>query len=275
MPTIPVQRGKRADQYDNAEQSYLHYWQARRYEHGAEEIALGRLLAGRRFSHVLDVGGGYGRLCVLLERYAERVTLVDPSRKQLSTAQRFLRDHSRIEHKLMQAADLAFPDGSVDLVTMIRVMHHLPDPSAELAEISRVLRPGGHAIIEVANQAHAANRLRYGLHRQRIPRQPVDLRSEVRRRQGGIPFVNHHPATVIDHFGRAGLTVERVLSVSNLRSRRLKKALSPRAMLAIERAVQAPLAPIRFGPSLFFLLGKGPARALMSERVTVELAGRG
>ena len=42
---------------------------------------------------------------------------------------------------------------------MIRVMHHLPDPAAELAEISRVLSPEGYAVIEVANYSHARNRV--------------------------------------------------------------------------------------------------------------------
>ena len=44
---------------------------------------------------------------------------------------------------LMQADDLTFKDGSIDLLTMIRVMHHLPDPSGEFNEISRVLSPSG------------------------------------------------------------------------------------------------------------------------------------
>jgi ubiquinone/menaquinone biosynthesis C-methylase UbiE len=45
------------------------------------------------------------------------------------------------------AAALAFPDGSFDLVVSTLSMHHWADPAAGLAEIGRVLRPGGRALI--------------------------------------------------------------------------------------------------------------------------------
>jgi SAM-dependent methyltransferase len=40
---------------------------------------------------------------------------------------------------------LPFPDGSFDLVTSRRALHHFPDPARALAEMARVLRPGGRA----------------------------------------------------------------------------------------------------------------------------------
>jgi ubiquinone/menaquinone biosynthesis C-methylase UbiE len=44
-------------------------------------------------------------------------------------------------------AALAFPDGSFDLVISTLSMHHWADPTAGLAEIGRVLRPGARALI--------------------------------------------------------------------------------------------------------------------------------
>jgi ubiquinone/menaquinone biosynthesis C-methylase UbiE len=44
-------------------------------------------------------------------------------------------------------ASLAFPDGSFDLVMSTLSMHHWADPSAGLAEIARVLRPGGRFLV--------------------------------------------------------------------------------------------------------------------------------
>lgn len=245
---------KRADQYNDPSHNYLKYWQGRDYENEAEEMAIKRLLEGKHFKNAADVGGGYGRLCVLLERYAGHVTLAEPSQQQLDIAKDFLQDHPEIDRRLMQADNLQFADGSLDLVTMIRVMHHLPNPEAELAEIARVLSNNGYAIIEVANYMHARNRVKHLLKGQRMPVEPVDIRSAANRRAEEIAFVNHNPHTVIKQLAHAGLKVERILSVSNLRSPGLKKVMPKRVMLAIEGILQPTLASSFFGPSVFFLV---------------------
>ena len=247
---------KRADQYNDPEHNYLQYWEGRDYEHAAEEIAIRRLLKGRRFGSAADIGGGYGRLCLLLQKFADDVTLAEPSQQQLDIAKDFLKNYPDIHRKLMQADDLKFKDGTVDLITMIRVMHHLPDPSTEFAEISRVLSKDGIAIIEVANYAHARNRIKHIAKAKRLPSKPVDIRSAHNKRDDEIAFVNHNPKTVQRQLELAGLEVEGVLSVSNLRSVKLKKILPRKVMLAAERAAQKPLAPLYFGPSIFFLVRK-------------------
>lgn len=247
---------KKADQYNDPEHDYLQYWEGREYEHAAEEIALKKLLRGKHFGTAVDVGGGYGRLCLLLENYADKVVLAEPSQKQLDIAKGFLKGHPRIERKLMQADALQFADSSIDLLTMVRVMHHLPDPSAELAEIARVLKPDGCAIIEVANYVHMRNRIKHMLRGERMPVKPVDIRSENHRSEEYIPFVNHNPYTVARQLAHAGLEVRVALSVSNLRSTTLKKYLPHSFMTTVERAMQRPLASVYFGPSVFFLVRK-------------------
>lgn len=247
---------RRADQYNDPTHNYLKYWEGREYEHAAEEIAIRKLLKGKHFNRAVDIGGGYGRLCLLLEHFADSVTLAEPSQQQLDIAKKFLKDHSEIDQQCMQADDLKFKSDSIDLVTMIRVMHHLPDPSNEFAEIARVLSPKGRAIIEVANYAHMRNRLRHLAKRKRMPVKPVDIRSPKNRRSDEIPFVNHNPHTVIRQLEHAGLSVESTLSVSNLRSVRLKKLMPREVMLGAERMFQRPLATIYFGPSIFFMVKK-------------------
>jgi SAM-dependent methyltransferase len=247
---------KKADQYNDPAHNYLHYWDGRDYEHAAEELAITRLLKGKHFKHAVDVGGGYGRLCVLLENYADKVTLAEPSQQQLAIAEDFLKGHARIEKKLLQADDLKFKDGSIDLLTMIRVMHHLPDPTAEFAEFARVLNPNGYMVLEMANYAHGRNRIRHLLKGKPLPIDPVDIRSPENRRDDEIPFVNHNPNTVLGHLQNAGLEPIKVLSVSNLRSPGLKKVAPKGIMVAAERVLQPTLAKLYFGPSVFFLLRK-------------------
>src|SRR5581483_4498535 len=120
-----AKKKRRADQYNDPKHNYRQYWEGREYEHAAEEIAIRKLLRRKHFRNAVDVGGGYGRLAVLLEEYADKVTLAEPSQQQLDIAKDFLRHHPNIDRQLVQASDLPFQDGEVDLLTLIRVMHHL------------------------------------------------------------------------------------------------------------------------------------------------------
>jgi SAM-dependent methyltransferase len=256
--TTPASKStaRRTDIYNDPAFNYAQFWAGRDYEHQAEVIAIKHLLRGRRFGHAVDIGGGFGRLSVVLARYADRVTLVDPSSQQLALSERIFPAHPKIERQLMDAAHLSFDDDSADLVSLIRVLHHLPDPAPEFAELARILRPGGLAVIEVANSAHAANRLRYLLRGERVPMAPVDLRSEESRRRGTAPYFNHHPDAILEDLAAVGLAPRALLSVSNLRHPTVKAVLPQPAMLAIERVVQQPLGRFYFGPSAFFLLQK-------------------
>jgi SAM-dependent methyltransferase len=241
----------RSDYYDDPDFNYARWWVGRNYEHRAEVLAIRRLLRGRRLAHAVDVGGGFGRLSVVLAEFADAVTLTDSSRQQLEIARSFLARHPSVRSRYMAASNLDFPDASVDLVAMVRVMHHLPEPAAVLAEISRILRPGGYAIIEVANSAHAMNRFRSVVRGERIPTAARTIGS-----RGQIPFVNHHPYTVARQFQDADLHIRRSLSVSNLRHSAIKRVLPDKALLAVERMTQERVARTHFGPSMFFLLEK-------------------
>jgi ubiquinone/menaquinone biosynthesis C-methylase UbiE len=245
-----------ANQYDDPEYNYQNYWQGREYEHAAEEMAIKRLLRGRRFEHAVDVGGGYGRLSKFLTKFAGKVTLAEPSQQQLDIAKMYLKDTPQVAQKLLQAADLKMKDGSADLVLVVRVLHHLPDPTAEFREIARVLKPGGTFLLEFANDAHFLNRIRYGIRGKGVPKVPVDIRSEQYRNDSTIPFVNHHPKIIIKELQKAGFEVEATLSGSNLRSPTLKRVLGKKPLLAVEKLMQPLLAPIYFGPSVWLRLKK-------------------
>jgi ubiquinone/menaquinone biosynthesis C-methylase UbiE len=251
-----TRKTRKADQYDDPSYNYQDYWHGREYEHAAEEMAVRRLLRGRHFEHAVDVGGGYGRLSKYLTNFADKVTLAEPSQQQLDIAKIYLKDTPQVSQKLLQAADLKMKDGSADLVLVVRVLHHLPDPMVELKEIARVLKPGGTFLLEFANDAHFLNRLRYAARGKRVPQKPVSIQDEAKVKAGELPFVNHHPRTIINMLNRAGFEVEATLSGSNLRSPTLKRVLGKRPLLAVERVMQPLLAPIYFGPSVWLRLKK-------------------
>lgn len=251
-----TQEKKKADQYNDPEHNYLRYWDGRDYEDAAERMAIKRLLGDKHFRHAIDIGGGYGRLCVFLKNYADKVTLTDPSQQQLDIGKEFLKEHTDIERKIMQADNLKFKDGEIDLITIVRILHHIPDPTAEFREIARVLSDDGYFLMEFANYAHGRNRLKHFLTNKKLPEEPIDIRSESNKKAEEIPFVNHNPKTVIKQLAHAGLKVEKVLSVSNLRSGALKKLLPQSIMLTFEKPLQVALAKAYFGPSVFFLIRK-------------------
>lgn len=245
---------RKADQYDDPKYNYQDYWAGREYEHAAEEMAIKRLLRGRRFGRAVDVGGGYGRLSQFLTKFADNVTLAEPSQQQLNIAKIYLKDTPQVDQKCLQAADLKMDDNSADLILVVRVLHHLPDPLPEFKEIARVLKPGGTFVLEFANDAHFLNRLRYGAKGKRVPRAPVDISTSSNRSK--IPFVNHHPKTIIKMLHSAGFEVDAVLSGSNLRSPTLKRILGKNILLGLEKVLQPMLAPLYFGPSVWLRLIK-------------------
>ena len=94
----------------------------------------------------LDAGCGGGRGSVFMaERGARRVDAVDLSEANVAStahwAQQF--ELPQIHPQLANLCELPFPDNSFDVVWCNGVLHHSEDPDAGLAELSRVLKPGG------------------------------------------------------------------------------------------------------------------------------------
>jgi ubiquinone/menaquinone biosynthesis C-methylase UbiE len=246
----------KADQYNDPDFNYTKYWVGREYENAAEEIAIRRLLKNKHFKNAVDVGGGYGRLCPLLKDYSDNVTLAEPSAKQLDIAKKYLDKYPDIKLSKLEADNLKFKDHSVDLLTMVRVMHHLPNPNPEFKELARVLSDDGYLILEIANYAHALNRIKFLLRAKKVPDEPTDIRSQKNRKQDVIAFVNHNPKTVIKSLAHNGLKVERILSVSNFRNSTVKKMIPRSLLLHLETISQPILAKSFFGPSIFLLVKK-------------------
>jgi ubiquinone/menaquinone biosynthesis C-methylase UbiE len=252
MNTSTTKKLNKADQYNDPKHNYLRYWDGRDYEQAAEEIMINRMLSGKKFKSAVDVGGGYGRLSVVLRQFAEKVTLAEPSKQQLDIAEEFLKGKPKVHPVLAQAEKLPFEDESFDLAMVVRVIHHLPNPVPAFEEIYRVLEKDGYFLIEFANYANFKNRLKHAVKFQKMPVDPIDIRTH----DSDIPFVNHNPKTVKKQLAQTGFKLEKVLSVSNFRSPTLKKILPKSTLVKLEKAVQKPLAKTYFGPSTVYLLRK-------------------
>jgi SAM-dependent methyltransferase len=104
-------------------------------------------------ARVLEVGCGPGHLSIRLARqHGLDVTGVDLDPAMIGRARANADrpgngDQRRPSFLVGDVAALAFPDGSFDLVVSTLSMHHWADPTAGLAEIGRVLRPGAQALV--------------------------------------------------------------------------------------------------------------------------------
>jgi ubiquinone/menaquinone biosynthesis C-methylase UbiE len=108
----------------------------------ATDVAALRLPAG---AHVLDVGTGPGRLPVEIARRSPqvRVTGLDVSPRMIEAATAAIEPGQQVTAEVGDVAKLPYRDGSVDLVVSTLSQHHWPDRAAALAELARVLAPGG------------------------------------------------------------------------------------------------------------------------------------
>jgi SAM-dependent methyltransferase len=107
------------------------------------------LLDGRPGQHVLEVGCGTGvlvRELVTLTGGAVRVIGVDPSRIILEVAAEDTTDMHQIEYRQMDGRALDFADGSFSAAYCSRVLIHAAEPERVVAEMARVVEPGGRVM---------------------------------------------------------------------------------------------------------------------------------
>jgi SAM-dependent methyltransferase len=103
-------------------------------------------VAGRR---ILDVGCGVGHLFEPLRDRGAIVTGAEPSAKMLELARKRLGQDAVLHQAGLGGDPLPFPDGAFDDVVACLVLHYLEDWKAPLADLRRVLVPGGRLIVVV------------------------------------------------------------------------------------------------------------------------------
>ncbi len=108
-------------------------------------LALAGDVTGRR---ILDAGCGAGPLFAALRDRGAIVTGFDSSAGMLEQARRRLGDDADLLVAAL-GSPLPFPDGTFDDVTASLVLHYLEDWGPALAELRRVLKPGGRLILSV------------------------------------------------------------------------------------------------------------------------------
>jgi SAM-dependent methyltransferase len=223
--------------YDAGGYDYRSFWRGRDFEHWAESRAVSRVLARTLAGNgpvdwFVDLGGGFGRNLFAYRPFARNTVLVDYSLTNLRNAAQLLSDGGgragggragggraggvgRRPRVALVRADvyrLPFRDHAFDGAASIRLLHHLTDLDAALAEMGRVV--GGRWLIDVPIRHHVLARLRRargGDDSGLDPRAPLLLGSV------DDPYWNFHLQQVRDSLGQLGWRTEIAASVNNLR----------------------------------------------------------
>ncbi len=112
-------------------------------------------------ARVLDFGCGTGWLSRCLATMGADMLAVDVSQRVLDLARRWLQrdplaDELRVEFRRFDSVRLPAEDVSVDRIVSFDAFHHVLDQEATLAEMARVLRPGGIAVFHEPGPRHSA-----------------------------------------------------------------------------------------------------------------------
>ncbi|WP_232821702.1 class I SAM-dependent methyltransferase [Desertihabitans aurantiacus] len=139
-PGVRVARGSAADGYRQWAPSY----DEPNGLFDLDEPFVDEVLQGLPAGTALDAACGTGRLAERLEAAGHRVVGVDASAEMLARARSRVPSARFVQGHLER---LPLPDASVDIAVCALALSHLPGLGGALAELARVLRPGGHLVI--------------------------------------------------------------------------------------------------------------------------------
>ncbi len=179
--------------FDNEDVAYFNEW-SKTYDrsllqtifftriHAHMLRLLDRELDGNAPSRIVDVGCGTGRLLTAAARRWPGARLVgaDPAEGMVSEAHRLRPD---LEVRLATAEALPFEEAVAEIVTTSLSFHHWQDQAKGIAEIARILRPGG--LFCIADHTFLPAKL--------FGERPLSARqlSELLREQGLTPLRRH------------------------------------------------------------------------------------
>ena len=164
---------------------------------------------------VLDVGTGEGQIARLAVRDGAAVVVgVDPTLAQLTVARA---RGGGVAYVRAGANDLPFPDASFDAVVVCLVFEHIPDHEPAIAELARVLEPGGrfvfflnHPLLQAPNSGWVIDHILDEQYWRIGPYLVADVTMEELAPGVVLPFVHRPLSQYVNAMARNGLYVERM-----------------------------------------------------------------
>ncbi len=110
-------------------------------------IAMTRALQPRKGMRVLDLAAGTGTSSAAIAHHGAHVTAADFSEGMLAVGRERQAGNDLIEFVWADATELPFEDDSFDAATISFGLRNVNDPKKAIAEMRRVVRPGGRIVI--------------------------------------------------------------------------------------------------------------------------------
>ncbi len=177
---------------------YEQFWvgSGKKYLDELEHLIAAHCLPGG--ASVADLGAGFGRLADCYVGKYQQVHLVEPASNLRQAAQRIYGNAATYHDA--SVANLPFPERSLDAVLMVRVFHHLGDPTTALTEIHRVLKPGGRLVFNYSNKRNVKRILQRLVGRAASPfNRDIEPYSQT--------LFGHHPGYVAEVLATTGFDV--------------------------------------------------------------------
>ena len=182
------------------------------YEEQILPLAAEHLVGATR---VLDVGAGEGQVARLAAATgADTVVGIDPTWAQLEAA----RDRGGgPSYARAEAGRLPFLDGAFDVVLACLVFEHIEDPDSALAEVGRVLTPGGrflfflnHPLLQTPGSGWIDDHILEEQYWRIGPYLVEDASLEEVEKGVFIPFVHRPLSRYVNAMAAAGLAITRM-----------------------------------------------------------------
>ena len=139
-----------------------------------------------------DLGCGSGEVSAALAPFVARVVAVDASAAMLQAAKKRLHEFANVDLRRGELEALPIDDARLDAATLMLVLHHVPEPEKALADVNRVLKPGGRILL--------------------VDMQPHDRESY--RQQMGHAWLGFSEGQIQQLLGEAGFTGTRIVPLA-------------------------------------------------------------
>ena len=163
---------------------------------------------------VLDIGTGEGQLARVAADAGARVVGIDPSRAQLTVARQRAGGPAYLR---AEAVSLPFPDGTFDAALACLVFEHIEGVDAAIAEVGRVLRPGGrflfllnHPLLQVPGSGWIDDHILEEQYWRIGPYLTEDISLEEVDKDVFLPFVHRPMSRYVNAMASAGMLITRM-----------------------------------------------------------------